>query len=572
MRSTRAQSAGLLSYLHTALIIALAGLLVGALGPVGAWPQNTQAQSTDSLEAQVDSLMAEYDREDSPGAVVGVFQDGEVTFAKGYGMADLAHQIPITPETRFNIGSASKQFLGFAFALLAEQGALSLEDPVREHLPDWPKFSETVTLRHLLTHTSGYREAYGTLYLAGRVPGQDYLPREEALDVVRRQPKLEFSPGSTFQYNSTAFVILADVLEQVTGEAPAKWMEENVFRPLGMKQTSIEREVGQVIPKAADSYTDAEHGGYIQEASNRSIFGAAEVFTTVGDLARWARNFEAAEIGGQAVQERFQTPFVLTSGDTTSYALGLFNDEYRGLQRLQHGGAHAGYLAQVSYYPALEAGVVVMSNYDGVGAAGAAQKVSEIAFGEHMDPKSERARAKGGADVDSTLLRRYAGKYRTDDGTVYTLKQKDGTLFVEGEPLIARSDTLFQPKGSTAQVIFHLGPERKVTQATLRTSVGDTPLRPVQPWTPSAAELRTFAGRYYSPELETVYTFAVEDSQLVAQHRWHGTLRFTPGEENTFQAEEAEIQVQFERNKVGLITGYYASALRTRDVWFDKRE
>jgi len=187
-------------------------------------------------------------------------------------MADLAHQIPITPETRFNIGSASKQFLGFAFALLAEQGALSLEDPVREHLPDWPKFSETVTLRHLLTHTSGYREAYGTLYLAGRVPGQDYLPREEALDVVRRQPKLEFSPGSTFQYNSTAFVILADVLEQVTGEAPAKWMEENVFRPLGMKQTSIEREVGQVIPKAADSYTDAEHGGYIQEASNRSIF------------------------------------------------------------------------------------------------------------------------------------------------------------------------------------------------------------------------------------------------------------------------------------------------------------
>jgi hypothetical protein len=170
------------------------------------------------------------------------------------------------------------------------------------------------------------------------------------------------------------------------------------------------------------------------------------------------------------------------------------------------------------------------------------------------------------------LLRRYVGKYRTDDGTVYTLKQKEGTLFVEGEALIARSDTLFQPKGSTAQLIFHLGPERKVTQATLRTSVGDTPLRPVQPWNPSAEELRTFAGRYYSPELETVYTFAVEDSQLVAQHRWHGTLRFTPGEENTFQAEEAEIQVQFERNKVGLITGYYASVWRTRDVWFDKRK
>src|SRR6056297_3538668 len=147
--TTLFRPARLIRHLHTALIIALVGLLAGAVGP-GAGPQNTQAQSTDSLEAQVDSLMAEYDREDSPGAVVGVFRDGEVSFAKGYGMADLAHQIPITPETRFNIGSASKQFLGFAFALLAEQGTLSLEDPVREHLPDWPQFSRTVTLRHLL--------------------------------------------------------------------------------------------------------------------------------------------------------------------------------------------------------------------------------------------------------------------------------------------------------------------------------------------------------------------------------------------------------------------------------------
>jgi len=557
--------------LRVAVAFGLVGLLISADAP-----KNTHAQSSDSLEAQVDSLMAEYNREGSPGAVVGVFREGEVTFAKGYGMADLAHQIPITPETRFNIGSVSKQFLGFAFALLAEQGKLSLEDPVRRHLPDWPTFSQTVTLRHLLTHTSGYREAYGTLYLAGRVPGQDYLPREEALEVVRRQPKLEFRPGSEFQYNSTAFVILAEVLEQVTGEAPAKWMQENVFRPLGMTETSIEQEVGQVIPKAAGSYTDADHEGYVQEVSNRAIFGAAEVFTTVGDLAKWTRNFRTAEVGGRAVQERFRPPFVLTSGDTTGYGLGLFNDERRGLQRLQHSGAHAGYRTQLSYYPALDAGLVVMSNYDGVDTRETAQKVAEIAFGKHMSPKNakpERTLVEKSVSVDSTLLRRYAGTYQTDDGDIYTFKQKGDTLFAEGiGALIARSDTLFQLKGIAAQIAFHLDPEREVKQATIQVPSGDLSLRPVELWSPSMEELRAFAGRYYSPELETVYTFAVEDSQLVAQHRWHGKLRFRPEQENTFQAEEAGIQVQFERNKVGLTIGYYASTGGTRNVWFDKRE
>lgn len=128
--------------------------------------------------------------------------------------------------------------------MLDARGELSLDDPVAEHLEDWPTFADTVRLRHLLTHTSGYREAYGTLALAGRPAGQHFLPRAEALEVVRRQPALEFPAGSEVQYNSTAYVVLAEVLERVTGQPAADWVTEHLLRPLGMEETLIETEVG----------------------------------------------------------------------------------------------------------------------------------------------------------------------------------------------------------------------------------------------------------------------------------------------------------------------------------------
>lgn len=467
-------------------------------GQLAGDPADVSAGAADSLEAHVDSLMAEYDRDDSPGAVVGVIRGGEVAFAEGYGMADLAHGVPITPGTSFNLGSGAKQFMAFAFALLESRGALSLEDPVAEHLPDWPTFDRTVTLRHLLTHTSGYREAYGTLALAGRITGRDHLPREEALEVVRRQPALEFPAGSDWKYNSTAFVILDEIARRVTGEDSPAWMEENVFDPLGMDDTSIEDAVGQVIPGAAYSYTGDREDGYRLEFSNRSIYGAAEVYTTVGDVARWFGNFRMGEVGGDAVRDRMRHRFVLTSGDTTDYALGLRIDEHRGLRRIQHGGSHAGYRAQLSYYPELDAGVVVMSNYDDVSAGSTADEVAEFAFAEHMEPEEESGE--------------------------------------EGSPERASEEE--EPDA----------------------------------WEPTAGELRAFAGRYVSPELETVYTLRATDDGLVAEHRWHGRLEAEPmEEEGSFRLGE-RFRIQFERNRVGMVTGFYAATGRTEGVWFGKRD
>lgn len=529
-------------------------------------------------EKRVDQLMAAYEGEDTPGGVVGVVQGGEVTFSEGYGMADLAQEIPITQETRFNLGSASKQFLGFAFALLAERGKLSLDDSVGQYLPDWPAFDQTVTLRHLLTHTSGYREAYGTLALAGRIPGQDHLPRAEALEVVRRQPELEFPAGSKFQYNSTAYVILAEVLEQVTGTSAGKWVEENVFGPLGMENSAIESQVGEVIPEAADSYTNAEDGGgYTQASSNRAIFGAAEVYTTVDDLAKWFRNFHTADLGGPAVQKRMREPFVLTTGDTTDYALGLFVDEHRGLRRIWHTGAHAGYRAQLTYYPDLETGVVVMSNYSAF-AGGIPGKVAEAFLGKHMTEESGVAgEIAGGTTFDPEAFDALVGRYKLEGGgMILTFTREDDEFFVQatGQPkarITPTSDSTFAVQSVEARVTFHRGTDGKADSLTLHQN-GERLAHRIEPWRPSAADRAAFAGRYFSEELQTFYTVAEKDTGLVVQHRWLGDIPLTPTEEDTFSGEYPIGELVFTRDEAGHVTSLSVSALRTRGVRFEKRE
>lgn len=573
----------ILTFLVFAAFSILSAQPVGALSSFGITAPPFNHQKSDSLQPRVDSLFAAYDTTGSPGAVVGAMRGGEVIFAKGYGMADVTHNIPITTDTRFNIASISKQFTGFAFALLEQRGKLSLDDPARKYLPELPKFDETVTLRHMLTHTSGYREAYGTLALRGLLASRDYLSREEALEVIRRQPALEFSPDSDYRYNSTAYVVLALILERVTDEPFPVWMNKHVFDPLDMNDTVIEDEVGQIIPGAATSYYyDEEDSSYTTAFSNRAIFGSAEIYTTVGDLAKWMQNFHTAGVGGTEVQNQLRERFVLANGDTTHYGLGIGIDRERGLARVHHSGSHAGYGSKLNYYPGLNAGVVVMSNHDDLNAGSKARKVARIFFGEHMDLRKEREKEQY-AEVDSALIARYEGRYKTESGEVISLERRNNSLVLSRSrdiqfTLHPKSDTKFQTSNQSVQVTFQVAADsQQIKKATLADSV-ETTLTRIPSFDPTPSELKEYAGRYLSPELQAIYTITVRDSQLVAKHRILGTLALAPEAHaihpGTFETENGSIHptLQFERNKMGTITGFYASLWRTERVWFQRRD
>ena len=327
------------------------------------------AQNVDpnAISTKVDSLLPEAVTDSSPGLVIGVVHNSQLIFSKGYGMANMAYGIKNSPAMAYNLGSVSKQFLGYAFAMLAAEKKIKLDDRVNKHLPNWPEFNHEVTISHLLSHVSGYREAYTMSELAGRTIGVDRLTKEECLNVVRNQPELEFVPGGKFSYNSTAYVILAEILESVTKQPADQWVEKNILKPLGMNHTYIESYVGEVIPNAAESYFQNGEEGYMNPKSNRAIFGAADVYTSVEDMVLWMNNFRTAKVGGEKARAAFLKTFMLNDGSDSEYALGISVRDHKGAKLCSHTGSHEAFLTQLRYYPESDIGIITMSNYGGSG-------------------------------------------------------------------------------------------------------------------------------------------------------------------------------------------------------------
>lgn len=526
-------------------------------------------------EGKVDQLMAAYDGGDRPGGVVAVIQNGEVAFARAYGLADLTHGVPNTPETLFNIGSVSKQFAGIFFAMMAEEGRLSLADDVRQYLPELPDLGATVTLRHLLNHTSGYREVYGVLGMQGRSVAGDILRREDAVEVVRNQPALQFPPGSRHLYNSTAYVILTTIAERIAGEPYPDWMAEHVFGPLGMTSTRIEREPGEVIPGSAYSYTSTASGGYREDFEAYAYYGATDVYTDVYDLARWMRNLRTSELGGPGVMRRMTERSVLANGDTLDYTLGLSLDRHLGLERIQHGGATGGYRAFLAYYPALDAGVAVLANTGAVDVGSIAEATAAAFLVGDEQAEAPSAEPPGQA-VDTALLDVYAGSYWIEGSGGYAVTRDGDGLALQtaggrAGPLVALNDSTFW-FDEWSSVRFHQSRGGAVDRATLRLrGEGERFMRRLA--APSEdVDLSAYAGRYFSEELEAFYTVTASDGALSLAHRRLGAIPLRAQAADLFQGRWPAREVAFERDEEGRVTGFRVTEGRTIGVHFRRVE
>ena len=263
---------------------------------------------------RAEQLFIPYSGEGIPGGVVGVIRDGKVIFSRAYGMADLTYGIPFEVNTPSNIGSVSKQFTAMAILLLEKDGKLSLDDDVRKYIPELPDLGQVVTLKNMLNHTNGFREVYNLMPMTGW-KGEDVLLREEVIEILKRQEELQAAPGEEYNYNNSAFIMLAEIVERISGKTFPEFMEEHVFGPLGMSSTMVRPNPVTLVPGASQGYT-ADSTGFHEAGDLYASYGAGGIYTTVEDFSKWMGNFADPVVGDRELIARMVHRDTLNNGDT----------------------------------------------------------------------------------------------------------------------------------------------------------------------------------------------------------------------------------------------------------------
>ena len=565
------------------------GMLAGAclLAAAAVMPRSAQP---DAPEARVDAIFAPWTGRDMPGCAAAVMEGGELLFAKGYGAANLEYDIPITPATVFHVASVSKQFTALALGLLVAEGKVSWDDDIRRYVPELPDFGAPITLRQLAHHTSGIRDQWALLQMAGWRWGGDVIRQSDVLDLLSRQTALNFSPGTDYVYSNSGYTLLAVVIERVTGETLPAFTERRIFRPLGMTHTAFRDDHTMLVQNRAYAYARDGFGTYRLSIPDFAIAGATSLFTTVEDLARWNGNFGSGEVGGPDVLRQLEERGALSDGARLSYAFGLAHGAYRGRRTIGHGGADAGYRSEFLRFPDADVAVAVLCN---TGSADPGRLARDIAYIFLPPPatadvflpppataESERETAREPAtEHGATRAPRPIGRALrpADLAGYYRRPGNDVPLRV-----VARGDNLALVAGGVEQPLrrlsggrFALGGATEVTFASadggapLTLRVGD-PTRPVyrraRPVRPEPDALAAYVGTYYSDDLAVDYSFRVEDDRLVLRNRKLGRIPLTPTFADGFYG--ANWHFTFRRGDSGTITGFTVSTSRAWNIPF----
>jgi CubicO group peptidase (beta-lactamase class C family) len=528
-----------------------------------------RAQQIDAAHAaRIDAVFARYANQSSPGCAVAVKQDGAVVHARGYGMASIEQQVPITSRTVFDIGSTSKQFTAASIMLLALDGKLALDDDVRRYLPELPAMSATVTLRHLLTHTSGWRDYTDLMALEG-FDERDHTSNADAWAVLKRQRALNFTPGARYQYSNTGFFLLGEVVARVSGRSLADFAHDRIFLPLRMSQTRFLDDTRQVVPGRATGYAPRDSGRFLVEMSDWDQVGDGAVQTSVEDLARWETNFDTPTVGGPKMLDLLLTHGRLNDGTEIAYTAGLTRDTYHGFARVQHGGAWAGYRAMLMRFPDQRLAVLLTCNRADANTTALAQGIADVLL-----PAATAASGPtlASSAAGSTSAARYEGLYvRPADGAAIKVVLQGDTLKfglgAQRTPLRPLSDDLFTTPSGTTRLRFLR--DRLIVMPD--GNAADTLMRTPRVATLTHAELSTYAGRYAGPELAVPFDIVVEDSVLVVRPPRGDAVRLTPVFADGFAGDGLPV-VRFVRNSAGqMIAMRFTTGRGITDIRLDRR-
>lgn len=555
---------------------AVAVAIAAALASVGC---SSRPMSTSATDA-VDQLFAKWNRQESPGCSLGISRNGAVVHERGYGLANLDLGVRITPATVFDAASISKQFTAMSILLLAQRGRLSLDDDVGKHIPDWGDRRHVITIRHLLTHTSGMRDAFLLQGLAPERPGHI---NQQIVNVLSRARGFDFVPGSRFEYNNGAYTLLAAIVERVSGQPLPAFAEANIFKPLGMRHTHFHDDAARIVPQRATGYSRGANGFRVAVRTYTDVVvGNAGLFTTVGDLLRWQQNLADVRVGVPALVTEMQTPAVATGwSDTSGYGFGVEIARHRGLRTIGHGGGDEGRRTYAVRYPDRGLAIAVLCNLDEIDPALLARAVADILLADAFPEPAVDTTGTPASPVSLSLqdLQSKVGFYRDpSDDSVGRIFIRDGKLMASenasdsgGFELTPIGQNRFVIPGTSVVAEF-VPPTSGNPQEIRVTGAGPKPMVSqliTTPFTPSSAELRAFEGTYVSDELHGTYTVVAREPGLVIRIPARSDIPLQPVFTDAFGGSMVGV-AKFSRNPEGTVTAFTAHAAGIRGLRFNR--
>ena len=523
------------------------------------------------LSSSVDQIFSKWDNTYSPGCALAVIKEGEIIYQRGYGMANLEFDQIITPLTRFQIGSVSKQFTALAVALLVEEGLINLEDDIRKYFPELPDFGEMISVDHLVHHTSGLRDQVELMMMAGyRI--DDVMRHEDTLELFSKQKALNFKPGEKHLYCNTGYTLMGLLVERVTQKSLRQFCEERIFAPLGMTQTLFHDDYKEVIPGFAPSYSPGKDG-FNHEPLTQAIPGGTSLITTLADMAKWDQEFYEGKVLGENVIRRMHQTKKLNSGEENKYAFGLMLSDYRGLKTVGHGGSHAGYRAQITRFPEQHFSVVILCNLASMNPDDLAKQVADIYLEENFpQPKAEEKVL----ELSEEVLKQNCGLYFCEEEMALRrfnlVEGKFLAAIGPGIPLEALSENTFQlapypfmkfrfeNEDGHKKMFFDMGRGKPAEYVKIKADE------------PTEKELDFLSGEYYSPEMENIYEIYLKDQKLLLKRSKYGEGALVPAQKDAFTCEKFSFDIFFERDGSGKVCGFKIYGGRAKGVEFIRKE
>jgi CubicO group peptidase (beta-lactamase class C family) len=481
-----------------------------------------------------------------------VARGNEVLLDKGYGSANLEWNIPNSSTAKFRLGSLTKQFTAASILLLEERGKLKTSDPVKTLMPDAPAAWDKITIYNLLTHTSGIPNFTGFPDYASQEP---FPTTPEKLVARFRDKPLDFQPGEKWSYSNSGYILLGYLLEKASGESYEKFLQENIFRPLGMKDSGVDSN-SAIILRRASGYTPGKDGPQNAGFINMTVpFSAGALYSTTGDLLRWEQGLFGGKLLSAASLTKMTTPF------KNDYACGLLVRTVNGHKVIDHGGGIEGFNTSLAYYPDDKVTVVVLANLNGDAPAAIGTRLGAIMHGEKVELPSERKEI----TLAPKLLEQYVGTYQMAPKINMMITVANGQLIsqISGQgkvPLFAESETKFFPKVVDAEIEFGKDDKGAVTSLTLHQGGRDMKAARISDKVAERKEvsvspsiLAQYVGTYeIRPGFDLV--IALEGGQLVSQATGQKKMPLFAESEAKFFPKVIDAEIEFMKNDKGAVT------------------